>query len=69
MRVLKKYEEIFIENKIEKKNRITRIWTENMTPEDVVNEIVKIIEHKTGILLKKHISVPVNQSKLTNWFA
>jgi len=68
-RVLKKYEDIFIENKIEKKNRITRIWTENMTAEDVVNEIVKIIEYKTGIMLKKHIKVPVNQSKLTNWFA
>lgn len=68
-RVLKKYEEIFIENKIEKKNRITRIWTESMTPEDVVNEIVKIIEHKTGILLKKHINVSVNQSKLTNWIS
>ncbi len=68
-RVLKKYEEIFIENKIEKKNRITRISTENMTPEEVVNEIVRIIEHKTGIMLKKYIKVPVNQSKLTNWFA
>ena len=68
-RVLKKYEEIFIENKIEKKNRITRINTENMTPEDVVNEIIKIIEYKTGIILKKHINVPVNQSKLTNWIA
>ena len=68
-RVLKKYEEIFIENKIEKKNRITRIWTENMTAEDVVNEIIKIIEHKTRIKLKKEIKVPVNQSKLTNWIA
>jgi len=66
-RVLKKYEEIFIENKIEKNNRITRIWTENMTAEDVVNKIIEIIEHKTGIMLKKHINVPVNQSKLTNW--
>ena len=66
-RVLKKYEEIFIENKIEKKNRITRIWTENLTVEEVVNEIVKIIELKTGLMLKKHIKVPVNQSKLTNW--
>jgi len=68
-RVLKKYEEIFIENKIEKKNRITRISTENMTPDEVVNEIVKIIELKTGIKLKKQIKVPANQSKLTNWFA
>lgn len=68
-RVLKKYEEIFIENKIEKKNRITRISTENMTPEDVVNEIVKIIELKTGLKLKKQIKVPVNQSKLTNWIS
>ncbi len=66
-RVLKKYEEIFMENKIEKKNRITRIWTENMIPEDVVNEIIKIIELKTGIMLKMRIRVPVNQSKLTNW--
>jgi len=66
-RVLKKYEEIFIENKIEKKNRITRIWTENLTAEDVVNEIIKIIELKTGIMLRKQTKVPVNQSKLTNW--
>ena len=68
-RVLKKYEEIFIENKIEKNNRITRISTEKMTPEDVVNEIIKIIEFKTGLKLKKRIKVPVNQSKLTNWFS
>ena len=66
-RVLKKYEEIFLENKIEKKNRITRIWTENMAADDVVNEIIRIIEQKSGILLKKRIKVPVNQSKLTNW--
>ena len=66
-RVLKKYEEIFLENKIKIKNRITRIWTENMTTDDVVNEIIKIIELKTGILLRKQIKVSVNQSKLTNW--
>ncbi|QEE16235.2 deoxynucleoside kinase [Promethearchaeum syntrophicum] len=66
-RVLKKYEEIFIENKIEKNNRITRIWTENMTAEDVVNRIIEIIEQRTRLLLKKQIKVPVNQSKLTNW--
>ena len=38
-----------------------------MNPEDVVNEIIEIIELKTGLLLKKQIKVPVNQSKLTNW--
>jgi thymidylate kinase len=68
-RVLKKYEEIFIENKIEKKNRITRVWTEDLNPEDVVHEIIEIIELKTGIKLKKQIKVPVNQSKLTNWIS
>jgi len=66
-RVLKKYEEIFIENKIEKNNRITRIWTENMTAEDVVDKIIEIIEQKTRIMLKKQIKLPGNQSKLTNW--
>ncbi len=68
LRVLKKYEEIFEEFKLKKKKTIYRIWTENKTPQEVVEEILMIIEQKTGLHLKKKISIPVNQSKLTSWF-
>ncbi|WP_371803765.1 deoxynucleoside kinase [Candidatus Lokiarchaeum ossiferum] len=67
LRVLKKYEEIFKEFKLQKSNKFFRIWTENKTPQEVVGEIFKIIEQKSGLQLKKKVNIPINQSKLTNW--
>ncbi|MHA1720214.1 MAG: deoxynucleoside kinase [Promethearchaeota archaeon] len=66
-RVLKKYEDIFKENNLERMKKLTRIWTENLNVEDVTKKILNIIESKTGISLQKRIKIPVNQSKLTNW--
>lgn len=65
-RVLKKYEEIFVEYKIEKK--IDRVETENKTPTDVLDNVIEIMERRTGLNFQNPIKVPANQAKLTSWF-
>ena len=69
VRVLQKYEDIFEEYKINTTKRITRIWTDDKAPIEVVHEIVKIIEEKAGLQLKKILKIPANQAKLTSWFS
>jgi thymidylate kinase len=67
LKVLTKYDEVFNEAKLKEQNRLDRIWTENKTPHEVVDEILKIIERKSGLHLKTYHKIPINQSKLTSW--
>ena len=66
--VLAKYEEIFIEKEKKKKFHLTRIKTDEKTPQQVIDEIILLIEDISGIRIRSMVNVPSNQAKLTNWF-
>ncbi len=66
-RVLKKYEDIFQEYKLEQNNKLFRISTEKKNVQEVSKEIIELIELKTGIQTGKKIHIPINQAKLTHW--
>ena len=66
--VLAKYEEIFIEKEKKKKFHLTRIKTDEKTPQQVIDEIILLIEDISGIQIRSMVKIPSNQAKLTNWF-
>jgi hypothetical protein len=61
------YENIFKEMHTVEKSRLERIKTDILSPEQVVEQVIQIIERKTGLSLKKSVKIPINQAKLTNW--
>ena len=67
IRVLKKYDEVWTEFNLTKKKGIDRVWTEDKTPEQVVDEVIKIIERRSGINISNQIKIPKGQAKLTNF--
>lgn len=67
-KVQQMYEHFFAELKTGTQKTPFRISTDDRTPQDVVNDIIKVIERKAGVQINKVLKIPVNQSKLTNWF-
>jgi thymidylate kinase len=62
------YEVFFGELKSGTQKTPFRISTDERTPQDVVNDIIKVIERKAGVQINKVLRIPTNQSKLTSWF-
>ena len=67
-KVQQMYEVFFGELKSGTQKVPFRISTDERTPQDVVNDIIKVIERKAGVQINKVLKIPVNQSKLTSWF-
>jgi thymidylate kinase len=67
-RIIHLYDEVFNEFRLKEKSRLERIWTDNLSPEQIAEAIIKIIERKSGISIKRAIHLPANQAKLTQWF-
>jgi len=67
-RIQYEYNRYIQETNLENKKHLDRIQTDKLTPQQVAEQIIKIIEKKSGIHLKKPIKLPINQSQLTDWF-
>ncbi|MHA1672985.1 MAG: deoxynucleoside kinase [Promethearchaeota archaeon] len=67
IRVMNMYSEIFDEFKIKESRNLTKINTDILTPHQVVDQIVEIIQNISGIQLDNRFKGPNNQSKLSDW--
>lgn len=69
LRVLNKYNEVFEEFKLEEKRKIIKINTENLTPSETADQVLEIIQNKSGIQLKSSYQTVRNQKKITSWIS
>ncbi len=67
IRVMNMYSEVFTEFNFKEKRNLFKINTEKLTPHQVVDQIVEIIQNITGIQLDNRFKGPTNQSKLSDW--
>ena len=66
--ILKKYEKTFREMEIEKFGKLFRVKTDNKTPQEIVDEIVDIIEKKSGLQLQSTTRlISKSQTKIFDW--
>ena len=67
VRVMNMYSEVFNEFNVKENKNLFKINTEDLTPHQVVDRIVDIVQDITGIQLVNRFKGPTNQSKLSNW--
>ncbi len=65
--IINLYEKVFAEQKLFKKQRLHRIWTEDKNPLEIYQEIIKKIEKISGLTMQQKIKIPKNQASLNAW--
>ncbi|MHA1519490.1 MAG: deoxynucleoside kinase [Promethearchaeota archaeon] len=67
IRVMNMYSEVFNEFQMKENRNLFKINTDKLTPHQVVDQIVELIQDITGIQLINRFKGPTNQSKISDW--